>query len=96
MAPKLTGWRKGTFQFLDVMLFLWFIGGFIWLSVLSVQRGLQDTADEAQQKLKTITYIAIPWIGVLFLVGVPYLFLSVRYGYEPFWTEVVGHLIHNF
>lgn len=84
MSPP-EGWKKRLFLTVDVCLFLWFIAGFIWLSILSVERGLQNTADEAQEKLKTITTWSIPWIGVLFVVGVPFFYLSSKHDYMPFW-----------
>jgi len=65
----------------------WFLAGFVWISVLSVERSLEETADAAQKKLHTITLISIPWIGVLFVVGVPFLFASVRRGYSPLWES---------
>lgn len=42
--------------------------------MLSVDRGLQTTANAAQEKLHTITLVGIPWTVA-----------AVRYSYEPFW-----------
>lgn len=74
---------------MDLLLLFWALGGFIWLAVLSVERGLESTADAAQEKLRTITLIAVPWFIVLIIVGIPFVAAAMRYHYEPFWFNTL-------
>lgn len=68
----------------DLFLTLWTLAGFIYIGVLEIDRALQKTADDAQEKLNHIVVITLIYVGGLIIFGLPFIFMATRKHYMPF------------
>lgn len=68
----------------DLFLTLWIVAGFIYIGILEFDRGSKDTGDEAQEKLQHIVVTMMIYVGILIVLGIPFIFIANRKHYMPF------------
>lgn len=67
----------------DIFLTLWIVAGFVYIGVLEIERGLKNTADEAQEKLHHIVIAMLVYVGGLIIFGIPFIFVAAKRNYMP-------------
>ena len=57
-------------NFMIYLTILWVVGGMLYLTMISLQKNLEKSADEAQMKQRHFTKVFLWWAGIsILLIG---------------------------